>query len=115
MSKTVQQQVKRFWQKQMRLDELTQPGWGDVVDYFCIRDMMYSTSELRVAAVITMQMYDDSDSRNTRRFTLSSNQSKPLMTSGLIKTRMNKDLLRMRIRITTQGNKVTFLFSALER
>jgi hypothetical protein len=27
ITKTVQQRMERFWQKQMKLDELTQPGW----------------------------------------------------------------------------------------
>jgi len=34
ISKTVQQHMHRFRQKQMKLDELTQPGWGDAADYF---------------------------------------------------------------------------------
>jgi len=29
ISKMVQHHMESFWQKQMRLDELTQPGWGD--------------------------------------------------------------------------------------
>ena len=32
ISKTVQQLMKRFRQKQMKLDEVTQRGWGDVAD-----------------------------------------------------------------------------------
>jgi len=35
ISKTVQRRRERFWQKQIKLDELTQPGWGDTADYFC--------------------------------------------------------------------------------
>jgi len=34
ITKTVQHCMERFWQKQMRLDELTQPGWGDAANYF---------------------------------------------------------------------------------
>jgi len=34
ITRTVQQQMERFWQKQMKLDELTQPGWEDAADYF---------------------------------------------------------------------------------
>ena len=34
ISKTVQQCRERFQQKQMKLDKLTQPGWGDMADYF---------------------------------------------------------------------------------
>jgi len=32
-SKTVQQHVERLRQKQMKHDELTQPGWEDAADY----------------------------------------------------------------------------------
>jgi len=32
ISKMVQHRMESFWQKQMRLDELTQPGWGDIAD-----------------------------------------------------------------------------------
>jgi len=32
--KTEQQCMESFRQKQMRLEELTQPGWGDAADYF---------------------------------------------------------------------------------
>jgi len=51
---------------------------------------------------------------NTGRSTLSSNHQKPLMTSRLIKRRMIKASLKMRIRMTTQGNNVTVPFSASE-
>jgi len=34
ISKTVLQHLRRFQQKQMRLDQLMQPGWGDVANYF---------------------------------------------------------------------------------
>jgi hypothetical protein len=51
LSKTVQQRMDSFWQKQLRLDELTQPGRGDAADYFCERDMKYRTTELKVLAV----------------------------------------------------------------
>jgi hypothetical protein len=33
ITKTVQQHMERFRQKQMNLDELTQPGWETVADY----------------------------------------------------------------------------------
>jgi len=39
----------------MRLDELTQPGWGDAADYFCQRDMKNSTTELKVVEVVEPQ------------------------------------------------------------
>ena len=44
---------------QMKLDKLTQPGWGDAADYFNGKDMKYGTSILRVVAVIILQMNDD--------------------------------------------------------
>jgi hypothetical protein len=33
ITKTVQQNMGRFQQKQMKLDELTRPGWDDAADY----------------------------------------------------------------------------------
>ena len=35
ISKTVQHWMESFRPKQMRLDELMHPGWGDAADYFC--------------------------------------------------------------------------------
>jgi len=52
ISKTVQHRMERLRQKQMKLDELTQPGWGDAADYFCERDKKYCTGGLRVPAVV---------------------------------------------------------------
>jgi hypothetical protein len=34
ISKMVQQRMESFRQKQMKLDELTQPRWEDAADYF---------------------------------------------------------------------------------
>jgi len=59
ITKTVQQRMESFRQKQMKLDELTKPGWEDAADYFRERDKKYGTSELRVPAVIQQQMNDD--------------------------------------------------------
>jgi len=55
ITKTVQQCKERFWQKQMKFEKLTQPGWDDAVHYFRERDKKYSTSELRVPAVVQVQ------------------------------------------------------------
>jgi hypothetical protein len=33
ITKTVQQRMQWFQQKQMKLDEMTQPGWEDAADY----------------------------------------------------------------------------------
>jgi len=38
ISKMVRQRKESFRQKQMKLDELTQPGWEDAADYFHERD-----------------------------------------------------------------------------
>jgi len=55
ISKTVQHCMERFWQKQMKLDKLTQPGWGDAAGYSRERDKKYGTTELKVPAVIKSQ------------------------------------------------------------
>jgi len=39
----------------MKLDKLTEPGWGDAADYFRERDKKYGTSELNVPAIIKSQ------------------------------------------------------------
>jgi len=51
ISKMVQHRMESFRQKQLRLDELTQPGWGDAADHFRERDMKYGTTELMIPAV----------------------------------------------------------------
>jgi hypothetical protein len=50
-SETVQHQMESFRQKQMSLEELMQPGWGDAADYVCERDMKYGTTEMKIPAV----------------------------------------------------------------
>jgi hypothetical protein len=52
ISKTVQHRIDSFRQKQMMLGELTKPGWGNVADYFCERDMTSGLTELKVRAVV---------------------------------------------------------------
>ena len=59
ISKMAQQRMVRFGQKQMKLDELTQPGWEHAADYFSERDTSYGTSDLRVPAVVKPQTDDD--------------------------------------------------------
>ena len=59
ITKTVQQCMERFRQKQMKLDELTEPRWEDAADYFCERDKKYGTTEVRVPAVVQPQTMDD--------------------------------------------------------
>ena len=59
ITKTVQQRMGRYQQTQMKLDELTRPGWEDAADYFREWDTMYGTSELRVPAVVKPQTNND--------------------------------------------------------
>ena len=56
ISKTVQYRLESFRQKQMKLDELTQPGWGDTANNFRERDIKYGTTELRIPAVVKPQI-----------------------------------------------------------
>ena len=59
ITKTVQQRMERFRQKQMKFDELTQPGWEDAADFFCERDEKSGTTKLRVPAVVQQRTNDD--------------------------------------------------------
>jgi len=52
ISETVQNRMESFRQKQIKLDKFSQPGWGDVAEYFGERDKMYGTTELKVLAVV---------------------------------------------------------------
>jgi len=52
--KMVQQRKERFQQKQIKLNQLTEPGWGDTADYFRERDNKYSTSVLTIPAVVKL-------------------------------------------------------------
>jgi len=55
ISKIIQHRMESLWPKHIRLDQLTQPGWGDAADYFCERDMKYATTELKFLAVVKPQ------------------------------------------------------------
>ena len=59
ISKTVQYHMERSRQTQMKVDKWTEPGWGDVADYFRERDKTYGTAELMVLAVVQPQTGDD--------------------------------------------------------
>jgi len=59
ITKTVQQRMERFRQKQMKLDELTQLGWDDAADYIHEWDMKYGSTNLRVPAVVQPRTNDD--------------------------------------------------------
>jgi len=52
LSKTVQHRMESFQQKQMRIDEMTKPGWVDAANSFHERDMKYCTAELKLPAVV---------------------------------------------------------------
>jgi len=65
ITKTVQQCMERFQQKQIKLDKLTQPGWEDAANYSRERDKKYGKSELRVPAVVQLQTDDDAASSTT--------------------------------------------------
>ena len=59
ITKTVQQRMEMFRQKQMKLDGVTQSGWKDAAEYFHETVEKYGTSELRVPAVVKPQTDDD--------------------------------------------------------
>ena len=56
ISTTVHQCMESVREPQMRLEELTQPGWGDAPDYSCERDEKSAKAELIVQAVIQLRM-----------------------------------------------------------
>jgi len=62
ISKTVQHRRERFRQKQMKLDELTQPSSANTADYFRESDMKYGMTELKVPANVQPQTVDDAAS-----------------------------------------------------
>jgi len=68
ISKTVQYGTERFRQKLMKLDELTQPGWGAAAHYFHENDRMYKTTEWKVPAVIEPQTVDEAASSSPPTF-----------------------------------------------
>jgi len=53
------QRMVRFRQKQIKLDELTQPGWEDATDNFPEGDKKDGTSQLRVLAFVQLQTDGD--------------------------------------------------------
>jgi len=66
--KMVQRRMESIRQKQMKLDELTQPGWEDAADYFRQRDERYGTAELRVLVVVQPQTDDDASAPSPTTF-----------------------------------------------
>jgi len=59
ITKTVQQRMERFGQKQMKLDELARLGWEDAADYFRERVKNFGTFQFGVPAVVQPQTNDD--------------------------------------------------------
>jgi len=62
ISKTVQYRSEHFRQKQMKLDKLMQPGWGDAANYFREGDKKYGTTQLKVPAAIQPPTADNAES-----------------------------------------------------
>jgi len=58
ITKMIQQRMEWFWQKQMKLDKLTQPGCEDAADYFREQDKKYGRFEWNILAVIQPQTND---------------------------------------------------------
>jgi len=56
LARTEQHRMESCWQNRMMLDEFTQPGWGDAVDYIGARDIQNGNAELQVPAVVTPQI-----------------------------------------------------------
>jgi hypothetical protein len=66
--KTVLKCMERFWQKQFKLNYLTLPGWENAADDFPHHDKMYSTSGMRVPAVVWQQLNDNVPAPPLNRF-----------------------------------------------
>jgi hypothetical protein len=47
--------MKSVPQKEVTLDELIEPGWGDAADYMHERCIQYGTAELMVPAIVKPQ------------------------------------------------------------
>ena len=52
ISTMVQCRMERFQPNQMSFDELTQPRWGDAVDFFHEQDKKQGSAELNIPAVM---------------------------------------------------------------
>jgi hypothetical protein len=56
ISKTVQYHMQSFWQKLIRLEELTQRACVNAENYFHESDIKYGTAELNLPAVVKPQI-----------------------------------------------------------
>jgi len=61
ISNMVQYRMEHLQPKQMKLDELTQPSWGDTADSLCGRDKKYGSTQFKVLAVVQPQMAADTE------------------------------------------------------
>jgi len=68
ISKTVQYRMERFWQNQIKLDIVTQPGGGNAVDDFRASDMMYGMTEFKIPAAVQPHTTEDAASSMPTRF-----------------------------------------------
>jgi hypothetical protein len=59
ITKTVQQRMERFWQKHMKSNKSSHPGWDNTPAYYRDRETKYGLSEIRVPAVIQPQTDED--------------------------------------------------------
>jgi len=62
ISNTVKHSMECFRNKQIKLDELTQLGWGDAADYFRGKDKKYVCTESKFPAVVQPETADDAAS-----------------------------------------------------
>jgi len=58
----LQNQIEHFRQKQMKRDELMQPGWANAADYFREGDTKYGMTELGTPIVVQLLTADDAAS-----------------------------------------------------
>jgi len=80
ITQTVQHRMESFRQKQMRLDELTQPGRGDAANYFGERDMRYGSAEWKVPGVVKPQI--DSTTATQSPITVGEHMQAPEIVQG---------------------------------
>jgi hypothetical protein len=80
ITKVVPHRIESFRLKQMRFDELTQPGWGDAANYFYERDMRYGTAELQVPVVVKPQI--DSTTATPSLITVGEHMQTPEIVRG---------------------------------
>ena len=58
ISKTVQHRIEQFQLYQLKLAQLTQPGWEDASNYCCERENIYGMTEWKVPALFQPQTED---------------------------------------------------------